>query len=243
MELIEPRVRPRTPTSAVNRPQCGGVKQGPSGFVAEPNTHGFVKWHTKHPDKEGMCQLRISEGFFNEEDSYTVLKPVSGTVDEDGWFKCGRRANSFEQRRILFPDVICDMCTLQLKFQTKDGIIYQCSDITLTVGENISCEGMCKNGGSCYNGKCLCRSGYGGKYCDGKGEMGSTNPSLWFILFIILLIIAFMVVFALCVVRFINKKEKRYYKESPDNTMGADVYDSSVIGATTYDQDIGKLFT
>ena len=106
--------------------------------MASPNTHGFVKWKTKHPDREGMCQIRISEGFHDDEDSYTVLSPVSGSVEEDGWFKCGRRANTFEQRRIKFPDVLCDLCTLQLQFKTKQGIIYQCADISLIAGENIS---------------------------------------------------------------------------------------------------------
>lgn len=92
---------------------------------------------------------------------------------------------------------------------------------------------MCQNGGTCYNGKCLCPSGYGGKFCDGLGAFESNSPSLWFILLIILLIIAFMVVFGLCVIRFINQKEKRYNKTSPDNSDGPDGYEDT---SFPYDQ-------
>lgn len=75
-----------------------------SNFITTPLSKGYIKWHTMHPDKDGMCQLRISEGFYDEEESYTVLS-VTGSVTEDGWFKCGRMANTYEQKQVLFPDI------------------------------------------------------------------------------------------------------------------------------------------
>lgn len=238
MMLIEPQARTGTKTALQNVPQWGGVRQGKSNFMAQPNSYGFIKWQTRHPDQDGMCRLRISEGFSEEEESYSVLPLASGTVTEEGWFKCGRLAHTFEQRKIKFPDIVCDLCTLQLQFRTAQGIIFQWADISLVAGENLSCDGLCMNGGSCVNGKCLCPSGYGGKFWDGIGAFEGNTPSLWFILFIILLIIAFMVTFALCVIRFINKQEKRYHKTSPENSQIPDVLEDTVFGngSTHYDR-------
>lgn len=137
----------------------------------------------------------------------------------------------------MFPNITCSICTLQLQFKTSAGIIYQCADMSLVAGENLSCAGKCVNGGSCYNGKCHCPSGYGGEFCDGKGAFENNNPSLWLILLIILLIVAFMVIFGLCVIKFINKKEKRYQTTDLDHSVEPDVYDNHIENATTINED------
>jgi hypothetical protein len=228
IRLIEPEVRKGTPTSTVNIPQCGGVTRGYSNFITTPKSQGSIKWYTEHAAKDGWCRLRISEGFDDEEEAYFVI-PVSSMTDE-GWFKCGTYANRFELKTIRFPDFECDLCTLQLQFRTDEGIIYQCSDITIAAGEGIGWEGMCLNGGAWVNGKCLWASGYKGKYWDGAGYLEGNTPSLWFILFIIIMIIAFMVIFALCVLRFINRQEKIYQKTSPENSDGPDYFGDTIFG-------------
>ena len=116
--------------------------------MAVPGSYGYIKWKTIHPDNNGTCLIRFSSGYYNSNTSYQVLKPIKGKTDEEGWFICGRKAKTYEQRKVKFPDVSCDMCTLQLQFKTEEGIIYQCADISLISGNIQECDGMCMNGGS-----------------------------------------------------------------------------------------------
>ena len=125
--------------------QCGHTKQGGSGFAATPGSKVEVKWQTLHSDPKAMCRLRLSEGFFNDNESYEVLNPHG--ADAEGWFRCGRRPNSYELKQVNMPEVVCDLCTLQLEFNVTNGVIRQCSDISLLTSE-YDCTGLCKNGGS-----------------------------------------------------------------------------------------------
>lgn len=230
--MIEPQVRKGTPTTFVEgKGQWGGISQTNSYFAASPNSLADIIWETIHSDKKGVWRIRFSEGFYEEDETYTILVPHSKIVDDDGWFNCGRYSNTKEKREIRFPDVICDLCTLQFQFKTQSGIINQCADVSLLVGEN-DCEGLWKNGGSCFNGKWYCKTGFGGKYCDGIESMTQQNPSLWLILLIILVIIGFLVLFTFWVIRFVSRKEKGYQKTSPDNTFATEIFEGTIFQDT-----------
>lgn len=55
VQIIEPSVRKGSPGKFADIAPCGGiVSPGTSSFVAAPDTHGFFKWKTIHPDMNGM---------------------------------------------------------------------------------------------------------------------------------------------------------------------------------------------
>lgn len=86
MELIEPSMRKGTPSSFPDWAPCGGISKEYSNFISSPLTYGFIKWRTIHPDKDGMCLLRITKEAEDSEADFMVL-PAKGTPDRDGWFK------------------------------------------------------------------------------------------------------------------------------------------------------------
>ena len=82
----------------------------------------------------------------------------------------------------------CDGCTLQWKWSTSYGDIYSCSDIIINGGSLNKCMGKCLNGGSCFNGECLCVEGFSGEFCENEENQSTSKNWLWIILFIICLI-------------------------------------------------------
>mmetsp|Transcript_14417 Transcript_14417/g.16119 ORF Transcript_14417/g.16119 Transcript_14417/m.16119 type:complete len:121 (+) Transcript_14417:489-851(+) len=84
------------------------------------------------------------------------------------------------------------------------------------------------NGGTCYNGACLCPSGYGGKYCSGKGHFEDNTPSIWFILLTVFLVIVFMLLFGILLVRFINRQKEKYQQFTQESSeFGNDVFEDT----------------
>ena len=55
------------------------------------------------------------------------------------------------------------------------------------------CGGICKNGGQCRNGECLCRDGFEGAFCDEEEE--SVNAELIFFFFITLILVVAALLF------------------------------------------------
>ena len=110
-----------------------------------------------------------------------LLQPTEGKINQDGSFECGRD-KGFEHKEFILPsDYECDGCTLQWKWSTSYGEIYSCSDIIINGGSLSKCMGKCLNGGSCFNGKCLCVEGFEGDFCETKkGETSLTW--LWVLL-------------------------------------------------------------
>ena len=53
------------------------------------------------------------------------------------------------------------------------------------------CGGICKNGGQCRNGECLCRDGWEGRFCDEEEESISAEL-LWFGIITLILVAAFV---------------------------------------------------
>ena len=58
------------------------------------------------------------------------------------------------------------------------------------------------------------------------------NPSLWFVLFIVLLIIGFMGLFAFFVIRWVNQQDKTHQKQSPDNTFANEIFEGTMFQDT-----------
>ena len=232
-------MRKGTPTTYKNSDsQCGNAKQGKSNFEVPPGNQAEIKWKVTHADKEGLWRIRISEGFSEDDETYQIIKPDQATTDELGWFTCGRYSGKYENRKITFPKLNWDLWVLQLQFKTAKGIIQQCADISI-IEKHVGWTGLCKNGGVCRNGQCICPKGYGGNFCDGIGVLENKNPSLWLILLIILLIIIIMAIFIMWVIRFVNRQEKNYHKTSPRAAYNNDFFEGTIF-QNDDDNDVNK---
>ena len=215
-ELVMEDPRPRNGTSSFPKSKgpCGGAHQGDVYYSAFPGRSNLIRWKIIHPIPEGNCTLRLSNGIDeNDEKGYTVLNPVfdysfqnyDGSYDyysgdqsnymrkfySGGKFSCGRTdEDTFESIAVQFPNLTCEDWLLQMIVETKEGNIYQCSDIEVINSEMIDCLGTCQNEGFCVNGKCICRSGFIGDYCQFKTQEKLTyTPFLSYFLLIILAII------------------------------------------------------
>ena len=159
---------------------CGGVeKKSANTLTTKGSSINFI-WEVLVPENSGNCTVKISNGIQDIE-SFKLLKPVDIEVHSDGSFKCGRE-KGFEHREFILPENYeCDGCTLQWKWSTSYGEVYSCSDIIINGGQLSKCMGKCLNGGSCFNGECLCLKGYTGEFCEEK-EGQTSLTWLWIIL-------------------------------------------------------------
>ena len=145
---------------------CGGAKAGRVHFDAEMGSKAYINWRTIHPDDNGMCTLRLGESA-NDKD-YDILYPTdgSGNRENHGKFPCGRNTAAVEGKEIRVPrNLTCDSCILQMEWETSMGKRYMCADIEILFGKIADCSGQCMNGGVCLNGKCKCRAGFEGDFC------------------------------------------------------------------------------
>lgn len=187
-ELVLEDPFPRNGSSALplNMAPCGPTKRGNVYYSAFPGRTNLVRWKVIHPIVDGNCTIRLSNGLDESDElSYQVLDPVfdfsfendDGSYDyyageignyyrkmyQGGKFSCGRTdAGEFESITVMFPEMTCDDCILQLIVETKEGNIYQCADIEIINSGMSECIGTCQNEGVCVNGQCLCRSGFRG---------------------------------------------------------------------------------
>ena len=159
---------------------CGGVeKKSANTLTTKGSSINFI-WEVLVPENSGNCTVKISNGLQDIE-SFKLLKPVDAEVNSDGSFICGRE-KGFEHREFILPENYeCDGCTLQWKWSTSYGEVYSCSDIIINGGQLSKCMGKCLNGGSCFNGECLCVKGYTGEFCEDKEGQYSLTW-LWIIL-------------------------------------------------------------
>jgi hypothetical protein len=111
----------------------------------------------------GNCTVKISPGL-EKEDNFTLLYPKD--IDTtDGSFPCGR-IKGFETHQFSLPeDYVCDQCTIQWTWNTQYGKLYSCSDIVINGLYIDKCITRCRNGGACFNGKCICPDKFYGEFC------------------------------------------------------------------------------
>ena len=184
-QVLLPIRRMGTSNMKMGEGPCGGIeKKASNTLTTKGSTINFI-WEILVPENSGNCTVKISNGLQNEE-NFELLKPVDGEVYDDGSFKCGRE-KGFENKDFILPDDYeCDGCTLQWKWSTSYGDIYSCSDIIINGGKLNKCMGKCLNGGTCFNGECLCIKGFTGEFCENeKGQ--SSLTWLWILLGLIIL--------------------------------------------------------
>ena len=187
-QVLLPIRRTGTSNMELGQGPCGGVEKKPANTLTNKGSSINVVWEILVPENRGNCTVKLSSGQ-QEEESFKLLQPTEGKINKDGSFACGRDKGFEYKEFILPPDYECDGCTLQWKWTTSYGDIYSCSDIIINGGSLSKCMGKCLNGGSCFNGKCLCAKGFTGDFCESKeGEHSFTW--LWILLCIALLAVA-----------------------------------------------------
>jgi hypothetical protein len=164
-QVILPIRRVDTSKSLLNVSPCGGVPKKKSHTLTNKGKSLYVIWEITNPIAQGNCTVKISPGLEKEE-NFTVLVPVDIPSNSKGVFPCGR-VKSFESHEFKLPqDYVCDQCTVQWTWITPVGNIYSCSDIIINGNKINDCLAMCKNGGACFNGKCLCTNDFYGDLCE-----------------------------------------------------------------------------
>jgi hypothetical protein len=179
-EVLLPIRRSGSSNMQIGVGPCGGIeKKSANTLTTKGSSINFI-WKILVPENSGNCTVKISNGRQDEE-SFQLLKPVNEEVNKDGSFICGRE-KGFENKEFILPeDYECDGCTLQWKWSTSYGDIYSCSDIIINGEKLEKCIGKCLNGGSCFNGNCLCLENYSGEFCENeKGQ--SSLTWLWILL-------------------------------------------------------------
>ena len=184
-KVLLPIRRIGTSNAQLGEGPCGGVEKKSANTLTTKGSSVTFIWEVLVPESSGNCTVKISNGL-QDEDNFILLKPLNEKVNEDGSFKCGRE-KGFENKEFNLPeDYECDGCTLQWKWSTSYGDIYSCSDIMINGGSLSKCMGKCLNGGSCFNGNCLCVEGFTGEFCE--SEEGKTSLTwLWILLLLILI--------------------------------------------------------
>ena len=191
-QVLLPVRRIGTSNMEMGEGPCGGIeKKSANTLTTKGSSINFI-WEILVPENTGNCTVKISNGL-QDEDQFKLLKPVEGEINEDGSFKCGRE-KGFETKEFILPeDYECDGCTLQWKWSNSYGDIYSCSDIIINGGSLSKCMGKCLNGGSCFNGKCLCAKGFTGEFCESiEGQHSLTW--LWILICLALLaVVGFLI--------------------------------------------------
>lgn len=180
-QMLLPIRRKGTANAKIGVGPCGGIEKKLSNTLTTKGaTINFI-WEVLNPESSGTCMVRISPGL-QDEKNFKILMPLDGNGNkEDGSFLCGRE-KGFEYKEFkLPPDFECDGCTLQWTWKTAYGDIYSCSDIMINGGNLTNCLGKCLNGGSCFNGECLCSKGFSGDFCENSSE-SSSKAWLWIFL-------------------------------------------------------------
>jgi hypothetical protein len=164
-KVILPIRRKDTSHTELNIAPCGGVEKRKADTLTNRGSIINVIWEIVNPAPQANCTVKLSPGL-DEESNFTALYPNDLVTDNTGSFPCGR-TKGFESQQFKLPDdYVCDQCTLQWAWHTDKGILYSCSDIIINGNRIENCLAKCQNGGACFNGKCLCKEGFYGEYCE-----------------------------------------------------------------------------
>ena len=186
-QVLLPIRRTGTSNMQMGEGPCAGIEKKSANTLTTKGASINVIWEILVPEHSGFCTVKLSNGRQENED-FKILKPVDEEIYEDGSFICGRE-KGFEHKEFILPENYeCDGCTLQWKWSTSYGDIYSCSDIIINGGSLSKCMGKCLNGGSCFNGECLCVEGFSGEFCEDEKNKSSSKTWLWILLLIICLI-------------------------------------------------------
>ena len=170
-KILLPIRRFGTSNTILDNSPCGGVQRDLSNTITRKGSFINFVWEVVKPEINGKCIVKISPGLENET-LFQTLYPTSGSHDINGAFDCGR-TKGFENKEFKLPENFeCDGCILQWKWKTNYGNIYSCSDIIIDGKKLDSCRAQCLNGGTCFNGVCLCPNGFSGEFCEEEGEEG-----------------------------------------------------------------------
>ena len=171
-KILLPIRRFGTSNTILDTAPCGGVVRDLTNTITRKGSYLNFIWEVVKPEINGKCTVKISAGLENET-LFETLYPTNGNFDKDGSFDCGR-TKGFENKEFKLPDNYeCDGCILQWKWKTNYGNIYSCSDIIIDGKQLDACRAQCLNGGSCFNGICLCPNGFSGEFCEVEGEGGA----------------------------------------------------------------------
>lgn len=171
-KILLPIRRFGTSNTILDNSPCGGVQRDLTNTITRKGSYINFVWEVVKPEINGKCTVKISAGLENET-LFETLYPSSGSYDINGAFDCGR-TKGFENKEFKLPENYeCDGCILQWKWKTNYGNIYSCSDIIIDGKKLDSCRAQCLNGGTCFNGVCLCPNGFRGEFCEEEGEEGT----------------------------------------------------------------------
>ena len=104
-----------------------------------------------------------------------------------------------------------------------------CADIELMSGKIEDCSGQCMNGGVCLNGKCSCRKGFTGDYCQVVEYVpAKTNYTKYLKIFLLYVIMILVIIALLVGAYFLFKAAADYWASLPSRqTYPADPDDVS----------------
>jgi hypothetical protein len=164
-KVILPIRRKDTSHTSLNISPCGGIEKRKADTLTNKGSIFNVIWETISPVPSAHCTVKLSPGL-ELESNFTVLYPLDIQTDSNGSFPCGR-VKGFESQQFKLPDDYeCDQCTVQWAWHTEKGVLYSCSDVIINGNKIQECLARCQNGGACFNGKCLCKEGTHGDFCE-----------------------------------------------------------------------------
>jgi len=168
-KVILPIRRKDTSHTALNIAPCGGVNKRKADTLTNKGSTFNVIWETLNPAAQANCTVKLSPGI-ESQSNFTLLYPLETETDSNGAFPCGR-LKGFESKQFKLPDdYVCDQCTVQWAWYTEHGVLYSCSDVIINGNKIEECLARCKNQGACFNGKCLCKEGFYGEFCENSSK-------------------------------------------------------------------------
>jgi hypothetical protein len=175
-KVILPIRRIETSAGAMDTAPCGGIVKKNADTITNKGSNIHVIWETITAAQNGNCTVKLAPGPDEaKEKDFVPLMPTSTKANANGTFPCGR-VKGFEAQEFDLPDdYVCDRCILQWSWTTPVGTFYSCSDLIINGAKIKECMGRCKNGGSCFNGECICTDNYYGKFCETNSKLFYVN--------------------------------------------------------------------